>query len=93
MKGTLSFFCGILQGFLSFSKAFIRETFQKKRRHGQITLVEEELLLNLPVVSYHEELCIPSDLYSYGVEEPEQSQEQESPFSALADLKSKLSKE
>jgi len=56
------------------------------------TMIEEELLLNVPHVSYHESMCIPASHYESGeaVVEPQQP-EKDNPFQALAAMKAKLS--
>ena len=58
-------------------------------------LVEEELLLNLPVVAFHDYDCISPDLYEYQIHDSEKQQESETenPFSVLAGLKDKLKNE
>ena len=58
-------------------------------------LVEEELLLNLPVVAYHEYDCINPDLYEYKIHDSEKQQESETenPFNVLAGLKGRLKDE
>ena len=58
-------------------------------------LIEEELLLNVPVVSYHDHDCIDLNLLQAGQEidvSVEEESEGENPFKALMDLKDKLSK-
>lgn len=48
-------------------------------------IIEEELLLNLPLVTYHEEACVSKDSFSSGeVVEPESTK---NPFSVLEQLK------
>lgn len=49
-------------------------------------MVEEELLLNLPAVAYHEELCIDQKLFSSG--EPVVVKKEKNPFQVLEQLKS-----
>ena len=56
-------------------------------------LVEEELLLNIPVVAYHDYDCIDASLYKAGEIEQEQEEPRENPFQVLAGLKEKLPKE
>ena len=51
------------------------------------SLPEEELLLNLPPVAYHEELCINEKLFSSG-EPVVVEQERKNPFQVLEQLKS-----
>ena len=56
-------------------------------------LVEEELLLNIPVVSYHEYDCIDPGLMKAGKKEDEQEEPKANPFQVLAGLKEKLPKD
>jgi uncharacterized protein len=49
-------------------------------------MIEEELLLNLPPVAYHEELCISEELFSSG--EPVVVKQEKNPFQVLEQLKS-----
>lgn len=49
-------------------------------------MIEEELLLSLPAVAYHEELCIDSKLYSSG--KPVEVKREKNPFQVLEQLKS-----
>lgn len=49
------------------------------------TMVEEELLLSLPTVAYHEEACIDEQLLSSG--EPVEPEPAENPFQVLKQLK------
>lgn len=51
-------------------------------------ILEEEMLLSLPVVAFHEENCIDASLLSVG-EEVKQPEQDENPFQVLAALKSK----
>ena len=48
--------------------------------------IEEELLLSLPAVAYHEEPCIDSKLYSSG--KPVEVKKERNPFQVLEQLKS-----
>jgi uncharacterized protein len=50
-------------------------------------MIEEELLLSLPAVAYHEELCIDAQLFSSG-EPVVVKQEKKNPFQVLEQLKS-----
>lgn len=50
-------------------------------------MIEEELLLSLPAVAYHEELCIDAELFSSG-EPVVVKQEKKNPFQVLEQLKS-----
>lgn len=52
-------------------------------------LVEEELLLNIPQIAWHEENCIDPALYSIGEVAEESSEEGENPFRMLEQLKRK----
>lgn len=49
-------------------------------------MVEEELLLNLPAVAYHEEQCVDPKLYTSG--EPVVVKKEKNPFQVLEQLKS-----
>lgn len=49
-------------------------------------MIEEELLLNLPPVAYHEELCISEELFRSG--EPVVVKQEKNPFQVLEQLKS-----
>ena len=51
--------------------------------------IEEELLLSLPVVAYHEVACVDETLYSWGDTEQSEHVQRDNPFSVLADLKAK----
>lgn len=58
------------------------------------TVVEDELILALPLVPKHDEDCVPGEAWFSGDEEQEQEREEkpdkpESPFSILSELKSK----
>lgn len=56
-------------------------------------IIEDELLLSLPIVSYHEEDCVPQAHFSSGEEVQEEAIKQEkanNPFQVLAALKSEL---
>ncbi len=56
-------------------------------------IVEDELLLSLPIVSYHDYECVPNTYFSAGEEEASRVIEQEprvSPFQALEQLKGSL---
>ncbi len=50
-------------------------------------LIEDELLLSLPVVSYHDEACVETSLMSSGDELEEPETEKDNPFSVLSALK------
>lgn len=49
-------------------------------------MVEEELLLNLPAVAYHEEQCVDPALFSSG--KPVEVKKERNPFQVLEQLKS-----
>lgn len=49
-------------------------------------MIEEELLLSLPAVAYHQEPCIDSKLYSSG--KPVEVKKEKNPFQVLEQLKS-----
>ena len=58
-------------------------------------IIEDELLLTLPIVSYHEEECVPNSYFSSGEEEVEEAiaAEKTNPFQALEQLKGSLKPE
>lgn len=58
-----------------------------------VALIEEELLLSLPVVAYHDFECIDSTMLSAGEEESSSVSEKASPFDVLAQLKKQEPKE
>jgi uncharacterized protein len=49
-------------------------------------MIEEELLLSLPAVAYHQEACIDSKFYSSG--QPVEAKKEKNPFQMLEQLKS-----
>jgi uncharacterized protein len=62
-------------------------------------VVADELILNLPIVAYHEELCIPQELFSSkdvagksGSGASSKDTDKPNPFQVLEQLKSSLSK-
>ena len=55
--------------------------------------VEEELLLNIPQIAWHEEDCIDPALYSSGELEEDKKEEKENPFKMLEQLKQKVKPE
>ena len=55
-------------------------------------LIQEEMLLNIPAVSYHEENCIDPALMKSGRDEGFAEETKETPFHVLAKLKKKLPK-
>ncbi|MBX2857450.1 MAG: DUF177 domain-containing protein [Cellvibrionaceae bacterium] len=54
-------------------------------------ILEEELLLSMPVVAYHEHHCIDSKLLSAGEAVSETSQQSDNPFDVLKQLKKEQS--
>lgn len=50
-------------------------------------LIEEEILLSLPMVAYHPDPCLDQGLYSTGEPEIEESGSDDNPFSVLEQLK------
>lgn len=52
-------------------------------------IIEEEILLALPVVAKHSEDCLSSDLLSSGDDEEVELEEKQNPFGVLASLKDK----
>lgn len=63
---------------------------------GQIDLyeiIEDELMLSLPIVAYHEEMCVPEALYTSGEQlksEAVDNEEKPNPFQVLEQLKGSL---
>lgn len=55
--------------------------------------IEDELLLAVPVVAYHDDACIDESLLSSGDEEELQVPERDNPFSVLSSLKTKGSED
>lgn len=51
------------------------------------SIIEEELLLSLPLVTYHEDECIDPQLMQAGEEISEPVEKGDNPFNVLADLK------
>ena len=51
------------------------------------TIIEEELLLDLPMVSYHEEDCIEQTSFGEEVDEESESSSTSNPFQVLEQLK------
>lgn len=49
-------------------------------------MIEEEVLLSLPIVAYHDELCVDRNLFSSG--KPVEVKETQNPFKVLEQLKS-----
>lgn len=49
-------------------------------------MIEEEVLLSLPIVAYHDELCVDRSLFSSG--KPVEVKETKNPFKVLEQLKS-----
>lgn len=54
-------------------------------------LIEEELLLNLPVAAYHDFACIDESMLSRGAGQ-DVKEEKKNPFSVLAEMKNQTSK-
>lgn len=48
-------------------------------------MIEEEMLLSLPAVAYHEDLCVDSKLFSSG--QPVEVKKEKNPFQVLEQLK------
>lgn len=49
--------------------------------------LEDEILLNLPMVAYHGEACVPRDRFHYGEEADRAGEQWENPFKVLEQLK------
>lgn len=59
-------------------------------------IIEDEVLLSLPIVSYHDEECVPNTLFSSGEEEASKviaEAPNTNPFNVLADLKESLQRD
>ncbi|GAA5523642.1 large ribosomal RNA subunit accumulation protein YceD [Microbulbifer aestuariivivens] len=50
-------------------------------------VLEDEILLNLPMVAYHEEECVPRDKFQFGDASMEEGEQRENPFKVLEQLK------
>ena len=50
-------------------------------------VLEDEILLNLPMVAYHEEQCVARDRFRAGEETEEADEQRENPFKVLEQLK------
>ena len=57
------------------------------------SIIEEELLLSLPLVTYHEDECIDPQLMKAGAEMNEPVEQGDNPFNVLADLKKRKKSE
>ncbi|MFC6631750.1 YceD family protein [Microbulbifer taiwanensis] len=55
-------------------------------------VLEDEILLNLPMVAYHEEECIARDRFHCGEETDEAGEQRENPFKVLEQLKGSSNK-
>ncbi len=53
------------------------------------TVVEDELILSMPLVPRHESICLPDEAWSVGDIPEEQQDKPESPFAVLSSLKTK----
>lgn len=49
--------------------------------------LEDEILLNLPMVAYHEQECVARDLFHFGDEAEQAGEQRENPFKVLEQLK------
>ncbi|WP_237065111.1 YceD family protein [Microbulbifer guangxiensis] len=50
-------------------------------------VLEDEILLNLPMVAYHEEECVARDRFQFGDDSQEAEEQRENPFKVLEQLK------
>ncbi|MCW8127172.1 YceD family protein [Microbulbifer halophilus] len=50
-------------------------------------VLEDEILLNLPMVAYHDEECVPRDRFHFGGESGGEDEQRENPFKVLEQLK------
>ncbi|MCK7596894.1 YceD family protein [Microbulbifer sp. CAU 1566] len=55
-------------------------------------VLEDEILLNLPMVAYHDEECVSKDTFQSGAEVSEAAGQQENPFKVLEQLKGSSNK-
>ncbi|HEY8570446.1 YceD family protein [Microbulbifer sp.] len=55
-------------------------------------VLEDEILLNLPMVAYHQEECVPRDEFRSGEKAQEAVGQQENPFKVLEQLKGSSNK-
>lgn len=55
-------------------------------------VLEDEILLNLPMVAYHDEECVSRGKFQSGGEESEAAEQQENPFKVLEQLKGSSNK-
>ncbi|SDZ82779.1 YceD family protein [Microbulbifer marinus] len=50
-------------------------------------VLEDEILLNLPMVAYHEQECVARDRFQFGEKTDESGEQRENPFKVLEQLK------
>ncbi|AOS98033.1 hypothetical protein AUP74_02636 [Microbulbifer aggregans] len=50
-------------------------------------VLEDEILLNLPMVAYHDEECVARDKFQFADKSEEQGEQRENPFKVLEQLK------
>ncbi|WKD48512.1 YceD family protein [Microbulbifer spongiae] len=50
-------------------------------------ILEDEILLNLPMVAYHQEKCVPKGHFQFGESDTEAGGQRENPFKVLEQLK------
>ncbi len=55
-------------------------------------VLEDEILLNLPMVAFHQEECVSRDKFHHGEAEAEADEQQENPFKVLEQLKGSSNK-
>ncbi|WP_078085861.1 YceD family protein [Microbulbifer mangrovi] len=55
-------------------------------------VLEDEILLNLPMVAFHDEECVSQDAFRSGGEEPDAGEQHENPFKVLEQLKGSSNK-
>ncbi|WP_250460878.1 YceD family protein [Microbulbifer litoralis] len=55
-------------------------------------VLEDEILLNLPMVAYHEAECVPRDRFHSGGEPEGEEEQRENPFKVLEQLKGSSNK-
>ena len=55
-------------------------------------VLEDEILLNLPMVAYHDEECVARDRFHFGEDAEEADEQRENPFKVLEQLKGSSNK-
>ncbi len=55
-------------------------------------ILEDEILLNLPMVAYHEQECVARDRFQFGADADKADEQRENPFKVLEQLKGSSNK-